>query len=133
MSREAGGNDVLLEELCAVYPSNDSLFQSILTLMKGSDPRKVASLILQLAGGIGGFLSIAQAETILIKAKDEGLSVHYIQNNVVKLCNQPWDVNSELGGCGVCYYGNFGDRPFLQKAIDILNYNFKMRKDINAL
>lgn len=132
ISKIEGENDTLVGELCVVYPSSEPLFQSILQIIKGNDPQKVASLMLQLAEHIGGYLSVAQSETILIKAKDEGLLHYVVQNNVVKLCNQPWLINTKLGGSGICYHGNFGETPFLQNAINILKYNFKTRRAINA-
>ena len=127
------GNSIkILDKLYTIYPGNDVLFKAILCITKGIDPEKVAKLSLQLAEHIGGHLSLAQAESILIKAKDEGLLNYLIQNNIVKLCNQPWLVNKDLGGSGICYHGNFGKIPSLEMAIQLLKRNNETRHDIKA-
>ncbi len=127
------GNSVkILDKLCTIYPSNDVLFNAILCITKGIDPEKVAKLALQLTEHIGGHLSLAQAETILIKAKDEGLLHYLIQNNIVKLCNQPWLVNRDLGGSGMCYHGNYGEILSLDMAIRLLENNIETRCGIRV-
>jgi hypothetical protein len=32
-------------------------------------------------------------------------------NQLVAMCSDPWDVDTNLGACGVCYFGNLGEKP----------------------
>ena len=61
------------------------------------------------------------------KGKFSEKNGYIVKNIIVRLCNQPWDVDSRLGGCGVCYFGNLGDKPTLHDGLLILRNN---RKDI---
>ena len=47
----------------------------------------------------------------------------------VRVSNQPWAVDPALGGSGVCYFGNLGEKPTLNDGLFILRKN---RKDIDT-
>jgi hypothetical protein len=127
VARQRDANEALVAQLAAVprFAANDVLHSAIAAILKGSDTRRTAALIYELAAEIGGYLSLAQTEALLIKAQEHGLLDYRIQNSLVRLCNQPWLVSRQLGGCGICYYGNFGETPWLQDAIALLTYNRK--------
>ena len=123
-------NGAVVAKLAQIYKESELLYTSIQSLIRGSDIRKCATLILQVAED--GYLSVAQTESLLISARDKSLLNHDMQNTLVKLCNQPWLVNKDLGGCGICYFGNLGQIPLIHEAIKILAYNFKQRCKIDV-
>jgi len=51
------------------------------------------------------------------------------KRDAVRVSNQPWAVDPALGGCGVCYFGNLGEKPTLNDGLFILRKN---RKDIDT-
>lgn len=58
-------------------------------------------------------LSTHQTEVLLTKMREGGhskdpTSYWRFNNLFVCLCATGWDVDSNLGGCGVCYFGNTG-------------------------
>lgn len=56
-------------------------------------------------------ISVDQCEILLQAAEQQGILTYEFKNLFVALCVVPWKVDRKLGGCGVCYHGNFGDLP----------------------
>ena len=70
--------------------------------------------------------SQANALLTIASAKELTLLAHgyMLTKSIVAMCRQPWHVDKNLGGCGLCYNGNFGDVPDLDLGIKILKDNF---------
>ena len=126
MSRYTEENELLVSQLADIFPSNDALYTSISSLIRGYDAEKIAGLVAQMAAQGGGWLSLTQTEALLLRAQELGLLDHRIQHALVRLCNQPWQVNRDLGGSGICYYGNFGETPFLQAGLSLVLANVRI-------
>lgn len=112
--------------LAAMYPPGD-LYKAIKPLIRGNDAEKIAALITSVVDLVGGWLTVAQANKLLARAEETNVREYFLCKLVVQLCHLPWDVDLKLGGCGLCYYGNYGDAPSLQDAINMLRVREKKR------
>lgn len=54
-------------------------------------------------------LTVSEAEGLLMYIQSSGFLTTGIQNLVCAICIEPWYVDLKLGGCGICYFGNFGE------------------------
>jgi len=113
-------------ELAAMYPPGD-LYKAIKPIIRGPDAEKIGLLIVSIVDLVGGWLTAEQTNKLLARAEQAGARKYFICNLLVQLCHLPWDVDLKLGGCGLCYYGNFGDSPSLQLAINMLCTREKKR------
>lgn len=72
-------------------------------------------------------LKANQSEILLQICIDNGImnlqNNHKIRNLLVALSFEPWNVDKNIGGCGVCYHGNMGDIPGVYGGFKILYYN----------
>jgi hypothetical protein len=49
---------------------------------------------------------------------------YWALNMLVSFCEKPWDVDLKLGSHGLCYFGNFGDKPGVVNGINIIRRNY---------
>lgn len=77
----------------------------------------------------GPCLSIEQVEILLKLVIDKGFFIsknsNRLRNLLVALCREPWNIDVNLGTHGVCYYGNLGEIPSVNKAIILLHGNHR--------
>lgn len=114
-----------ISDLAKAVPHNPKIVTTIRSIMrKNLSAEETASLIQQVGAGMSGFISIDEAESILQDLINSG-KIHYsVHSMMVRLCNQPWDVDKTLGSSGLCYFGNFGEKPnSVSAAIGILRIN----------
>jgi hypothetical protein len=74
-------------------------------------------------------LSVDQAESLITAAgKRVGHDefVYYVHHLFVCMCVHPWNVDKKVGRSGLCYYGNFGQKPFLREGIAMVVMNRSM-------
>ena len=69
--------------------------------------------------------TLDQSEELLCTPRKDIDDYHKFQNLAVAICEEPWNVDVALGGSGVCYYGNLGERPSEEKQKHILRSNRK--------
>lgn len=84
--------------------------------------------------GDGCVLNTDQCEFLLkccLSKLHDVHSLYMIQNFLVALCKYPWEINVGLGGCGVCYHGNFGTTPCIVHAANIVRRNINKIKTQN--
>ena len=81
------------------------------------------------------FLSVDLIEKLLIISdKLNGIPKAYaLKNCLVSMCSCPFAINIKLGGCGLCYHGNFGEVPSLDRYIKLLIYNKECLRNRNAI
>ena len=72
-------------------------------------------------------LTLTQTINLLNIIHNKKLLSHHpnycLQHIIVAMCRNPWNVPTELGSSGVCYYGNLGETPELHKAIVYITTN----------
>ncbi len=69
-------------------------------------------------------ISSVQSEELIQITKDKNVVDYKINNALVCICRNGWDVPSSLGGSGVCYFGNLGMKPItLAIAIEAIEKN----------
>jgi hypothetical protein len=74
-------------------------------------------------------LTVAQTEQLLMQARSSfGASEdsYMMINLLVAICQEPWDVDRDVGSHGVCYHGNMGEKPSLITGVDVLFYNHRL-------
>jgi hypothetical protein len=113
-----------------MYPPGN-LYKAIKPVMRGHDADIVVAKIKSIVDDVGGWLTVSQANKILGMAEKLGIrEKRGMPNLIVQLCHLPWDVDLKLGTYGLCYYGNFGDAPSLQRAIDMLRGRAQQRTTV---
>jgi len=107
-----------------ILPKSDILAKIILKVAnKVTNPVNLTAMIKKLGNEISGFMSLTEAESILQYLEDNAKNTSEIGNMIVRMCNTPWLVDVKLASSGVCYFGNFGDKPSLEHALSILRNN----------
>lgn len=123
------GKPATASDYASIFGKSPDLFKYI---MKGVNKitvaKNLAEFIKDIGSNIEGYISLDEAEILLKTINDKGIMNYVIKNAIVKLCNQPWAVDPALGGSGVCYFGNLGEKPTLNDGLFILRKN---RKDID--
>lgn len=125
MSRKMEDNEAVVALLPTFFIANNALYKSVSVVLGDKDTKKTAELIYELARKLHGWLSVQQTNALLLKAQNKNVLDWRIRLSLVRLCNEPWRVDSNLAGEGKCYYGNFGEVPFLEDGISLIWRNIK--------
>ena len=71
----------------------------------------------------GELFTVSESEQLLMNSRNDLPSFYKFQNLVVAMCTEPWNVDTRLGGSGVCYFGNMAEVPNDAKKTEILARN----------
>ena len=111
-------------DLAALLPQHPRLATTLQRVLdKRKSSRDTYDLLMQVACGLRGYLTVDAAETLLSLAKANGVSSVDVEKLLVRLCSQPWGIDARLTMPGLCYHGNFGELPGLMEAAHLLKYN----------
>jgi len=118
---------VSADDFAKIVARCNSIFNKATVLP--ADKIQQAGLMVWESVGNSQFLSVDQTETLL-KLAPSCYEKYKWMNRLVAMCREPWRVGVDLGGCGVCYFGNLGDEP--NDAFEAFRLWYQNRKALNS-
>ena len=76
-------------------------------------------------------LTVDQCQELITFCQERGYMAqtdggYRLYHMFVAMCRQPWDIPTEIGLSGSCYFGNFGEQPELLGGIGLIKSNYMM-------